>query len=36
VKTPIWSKAEEVDISAYRNSPFSVAGKNPQIHAAAW
>jgi NAD(P)-dependent dehydrogenase (short-subunit alcohol dehydrogenase family) len=22
VKTPIWSKAEEVDISAFRNSPF--------------
>ncbi len=22
VKTPIWSKAEKVDISAYRNSPF--------------
>ena len=22
VKTPIWSKAEEVDISGYRNSPF--------------
>lgn len=22
VKTPIWSKAEDVDISAYRNSPF--------------
>ena len=22
VKTPIWSKAEEVDISVYRNSPF--------------
>jgi NAD(P)-dependent dehydrogenase (short-subunit alcohol dehydrogenase family) len=22
VKTPIWSKADEVDISAYRNSPF--------------
>jgi NAD(P)-dependent dehydrogenase (short-subunit alcohol dehydrogenase family) len=22
VRTPIWSKAEEVDISAYRNSPF--------------
>jgi NAD(P)-dependent dehydrogenase (short-subunit alcohol dehydrogenase family) len=22
VKTPIWSKAEEVDISTYRNSPF--------------
>jgi NAD(P)-dependent dehydrogenase (short-subunit alcohol dehydrogenase family) len=22
VKTPIWSKAEEVDISSYRNSPF--------------
>ena len=22
VKTPIWSKAEQVDISAYRNSPF--------------
>ena len=22
VKTPIWSKAEEVDISPYRNSPF--------------
>jgi NAD(P)-dependent dehydrogenase (short-subunit alcohol dehydrogenase family) len=22
VKTPIWSKAEEVDLSAYRNSPF--------------
>ena len=22
VKTPIWSKAEEVDISAYQNSPF--------------
>src|SRR5277367_3657198 len=22
VKTPIWSKAEEVDVSGYRNSPF--------------
>jgi len=22
VKTPIWSKAEEVDISPYKNSPF--------------
>jgi short-subunit dehydrogenase len=22
VKTPIWSKAEDVDISGYRNSPF--------------
>jgi NAD(P)-dependent dehydrogenase (short-subunit alcohol dehydrogenase family) len=22
VKTPIWDKAEEVDVSAYRNSPF--------------
>jgi NAD(P)-dependent dehydrogenase (short-subunit alcohol dehydrogenase family) len=22
VKTPIWSKAEEVDISSYKNSPF--------------
>src|SRR6202007_1218595 len=22
VKTPIWSKAEEIDISAYSNSPF--------------
>jgi len=22
VKTPIWSKAEEVDFSGYRNSPF--------------
>src|SRR6202795_3470823 len=22
VKTPIWSKAQDVDISAYRNSPF--------------
>src|SRR6202042_2264310 len=22
VKTPIWSKAEEVDTSAYRNSPY--------------
>jgi NAD(P)-dependent dehydrogenase (short-subunit alcohol dehydrogenase family) len=22
VKTPIWDKAEEIDISAYRNSPF--------------
>lgn len=22
VKTPIWGKAEEVDISAYKNSPF--------------
>jgi short-subunit dehydrogenase len=22
VKTPIWGKAEDVDISAYRNSPF--------------
>jgi hypothetical protein len=22
VKTPIWAKAEEVDISPYRNSPF--------------
>ena len=22
VKTPIWSKAEEVDLSAYRNSPY--------------
>jgi NAD(P)-dependent dehydrogenase (short-subunit alcohol dehydrogenase family) len=25
VKTPIWSKAEEVDISAYRNSPYFLA-----------
>jgi NAD(P)-dependent dehydrogenase (short-subunit alcohol dehydrogenase family) len=25
VKTPIWSKAEEVDISAYRNSPYLLA-----------
>ena len=25
VKTPIWSKAEEVDISAYKNSPFFAA-----------
>ena len=25
VKTPIWSKAEEVDISAYQNSPFMPA-----------
>jgi hypothetical protein len=22
VKTPIWSKADEVDLSGYRNSPF--------------
>jgi short-subunit dehydrogenase len=22
VKTPIWAKAEEVDVSAYRNSPY--------------
>jgi short-subunit dehydrogenase len=22
VKTPIWSKAEEVDVSAYQNSPY--------------
>jgi short-subunit dehydrogenase len=22
VKTPIWGKAEDVDVSAYRNSPF--------------
>lgn len=22
VKTPIWNKAEEVDVSVYRNSPF--------------
>jgi hypothetical protein len=22
VKTPIWAKAEEVDVSRYRNSPF--------------
>jgi short-subunit dehydrogenase len=22
VKTPIWAKAEEVDVSVYRNSPF--------------
>ncbi len=22
VKTPIWSKAEEIDVSGYRNSPF--------------
>jgi NAD(P)-dependent dehydrogenase (short-subunit alcohol dehydrogenase family) len=22
VKTPIWSKAEEIDVSAYKNSPF--------------
>jgi NAD(P)-dependent dehydrogenase (short-subunit alcohol dehydrogenase family) len=25
VKTPIWSKAEEVDISVYRNSPYFTA-----------
>src|SRR6202051_847022 len=28
VKTPIWSKAEEVDISAYQNSPFFPALEN--------
>jgi hypothetical protein len=27
VKTPIWSKADEVDISAYRNSPYFPALK---------
>src|ERR1700758_4220719 len=27
VKTPIWSKAEEIDISAYKNSPFIPALK---------
>jgi hypothetical protein len=27
VKTPIWSKAEEVDISAYDNSPYLPALK---------
>jgi short-subunit dehydrogenase len=27
VKTPIWSKAEEVDISAYQNSPYFPALK---------
>ena len=37
VKTPIWSKAEEVDISAYQNSPvFSGAAGNSEIHAQAW
>ena len=36
VKTPIWSKAEEVDISVYKNSPFFPAlQKHPHIHAAA-
>ena len=35
VKTPIWSKADEVDISAYRNSPyFPAMAAGPQIHAA--
>jgi NAD(P)-dependent dehydrogenase (short-subunit alcohol dehydrogenase family) len=28
VKTPIWSKADEVDISGYRNSPFFPALEN--------
>ena len=33
VKTPIWSKADDVDMSAYKNSPYAPgAGKNPQIH----
>ena len=34
VKTPIWSKAEEVDISVYKNSPYLPgAGENPRLHA---
>jgi NAD(P)-dependent dehydrogenase (short-subunit alcohol dehydrogenase family) len=31
VKTPIWSKAEEVDISAYKNSPYYPALE--KVHA---
>ena len=35
VKTPIWGKAEEVDISAYRNSPlFPALAAGSQLHAA--
>ena len=33
VKTPIWDKAEQVDVSAYRNSPFFPALEH--IHAAS-
>ena len=37
VKTPIWSKAEEVDISGYKNSPYFAALQGMrEIHAAAW
>ena len=36
VKTPIWSKAEEVDISVYKNSPYLPAlQKIRAVHAAA-
>ena len=36
VKTPIWGKAEDVDISAYKNSPYLPgAGASPQIHATS-
>ena len=35
VKTPIWGKADEVDISRYRNSPYLAgAGKDPHLHQA--
>ena len=33
VKTPIWGKADDVDVSAYQNSPYAPgAGKSPPIH----
>jgi NAD(P)-dependent dehydrogenase (short-subunit alcohol dehydrogenase family) len=36
VKTPIWSKAEEIDIASYQDSPyFTAAKKNARLHAAA-
>ena len=35
VKTPIWSKADEVDISGYKNSPYVAgAGTDPRLHAS--
>ena len=37
VKTPIWSKAEEVDMSIYKNSPYLPAlTENPRRHAGPW
>jgi len=35
VKTPIWGKADDVDVSVYANSPYAPAlGKGPPVHQA--